>query len=302
MIVAVTESTVRATSAGNLVDRAFWQAFAPKLHIEDPEMLATASVMALPPQQTPALREQLKREGYLHALSVNWDVDLQLMADTIRALTTQGLSPVFGFLYDEFWLPFRKLAPIYQALLGDYALLPEFWIWHVDPGRGESGWKPHRDKGFISLFPDGSPKSLTTWIPLTRATPLNSCMYIVPAMLDPTYGTRDDGSYTFDYQSIRALPAEPGDFLIWNQAVCHWGSQASKLGTEPRISIALEVQRPETPPVNPPMLKPTAVIPFDLRLNLVARQVLQYAHMYAITPQLERFAREVTRYAGPLPT
>jgi hypothetical protein len=50
------------------------------------------------------------------------------------------------------------------------------------------------------------------------------------------------------------------------------------------------------------MLKPTAVIPFDLRLNLVARQVLQYAHMYAITPQLERFAREVTRYAGPLPT
>ncbi|MGZ6218338.1 MAG: phytanoyl-CoA dioxygenase family protein [Vulcanimicrobiaceae bacterium] len=285
-----------------LRDRRFWQSFAPKLHIEDASVLPKAGGVGLPAQQLPAIRQQLKREGYLHALGVPLGVDIQVMADTVRAFTANGLSPVFGFLYDEFWVPFRKLAPIYKALLGDYALLPEFWIWHVDPARGESGWKPHRDKGYSSIFPDGSPKSLTTWIPLTRATPLNSCMYIVPAMHDPTYGTPEDGNYKFDYQSIRALPAEPGDVMIWNQAVCHWGSQASALGTEPRISMALEIQRPEIPPINPPMINPMATIPFDLRLNLVARQVLQYAHMYAITPQLERFARDVTRYTGPLPT
>jgi len=33
---------------------------------------------------------------------------------------------------------------------------------------------------------------LTTWIPLSRATPLNGCLYIVPAPLDPTYATPDE--------------------------------------------------------------------------------------------------------------
>ena len=43
------------------------------------------------------------------------------------------------------------------------------------------------DKGRRALFEDGSPKSLTTWIPLSNATALNGCMYIVPALHDPTF-------------------------------------------------------------------------------------------------------------------
>jgi hypothetical protein len=96
------------------------------------------------------------------------------------------------------------------------------------PAKGDSGWAPHRDMGRTSLFDDGSPKCITTWIPLSSATPLNGCMYIVPALHDPTYATADEANWKVDPSSVRALPANPGDFLVWNQAV-HIARLASEL-------------------------------------------------------------------------
>jgi hypothetical protein len=40
------------------------------------------------------------------------------MAQTVRALSAARLSPVFAYLYDEFWFPFFKLHQVYGALLG----------------------------------------------------------------------------------------------------------------------------------------------------------------------------------------
>jgi hypothetical protein len=34
-------------------------------------------------------------------------------------------------------------------------------------------------------------------------------------------------------------------------------------------------------------------VPFDLRLRLIAKQVLQYRHMYKVDPQLEQVAAEL---------
>jgi ectoine hydroxylase-related dioxygenase (phytanoyl-CoA dioxygenase family) len=143
----------------------------------------------------------------------------------------------------------------------------------------------------VALFDDGSPKSLTTWIPLTAATPLNSCMYIVPASQDPTYGTAEESEHKFDLPSIRALPAVPGDFFIWNQAILHWGSKTSPLAPETRVSIAFEFQRADVPPFNAPLLEPLGVLTFEARLRLIAKQILQYQHMYALDPEVEKFAR-----------
>src|SRR5581483_4001555 len=146
---------------------------------------------------------------------------------------------------------------LYRELLGGkYCFLPDFWVWNVDPAKGDAGWQPHRDKGRVALFDDGSPKSLTTWIPLSSSTPLNGCMYIVPAMHDMTYGTAEEANWKFDYSSIRALPGEPGDFFIWNQAVLHWGSKTSPRAKESRISIAFEFQRADIPAFNNPLIDP----------------------------------------------
>jgi ectoine hydroxylase-related dioxygenase (phytanoyl-CoA dioxygenase family) len=192
-------------------------------------------------------------------------------------------------------VPFYKLHALYSGLLGgtNYWVLPDFWVWDVDPKRGESGWRPHRDKGARSLLPDGAPKSLTTWIPVSAATPLNGCMYIVPANFDPTYGTDKDKEWKFEYSSIRALPGNPGDFFIWNQAVLHWGSRTSPRAGESRVSMAFEFQRSDVPAFNNPTIKPLTVLNFEQRLKLIAKQILQYKHMYKLAPEIEAVANSL---------
>ena len=237
-----------------LARREIWQAFAPRLHIEDPRSFADIPFLNSTPEQDRGVAAMLKHEGYVHAAGVNWGLDIGLMAETVRALSRAQLSPVFAYLYDEFWLPYYQMHRIYSGVLGDYRMLPDFWIWNVDPKAGDSGWKPHRDKGHYALFPDRSPKSLTTWIALSAATPLNGCMYIVPAYFDPTYGTPEDETWKFGFESARALPAAPGDVFMWNQAVAHWGSRCSPYATETRVSMAFEFQRADVEPFNQPLL------------------------------------------------
>jgi hypothetical protein len=143
------------------------------------------------------------------------------------------------------------------------------------------------------LRPDGGPISLTTWIPLSEATPLNGCMYIVPAHADPTYGTPREKEFHFELPAIRALPAKPGEILVWNQAVLQWGSRSSHCATESRISMAFEFQSLDSRPFNTPILPRDQAVPFDLRLRLISKQVLQYRHMYKLDPNIERVAAEL---------
>ena len=286
-------ATVVASGTRDLGDPRFWQDFAPGLHVGDPAMVQGLSAIAPSDADMAAIREMVRTEGYFHASSVGWGMDIALMANTVRALDRAGLSPVFAFLYDEFWIPFYRLSPIYRGLLGEYMALPDFWVWNVDPARGDAGWRPHRDKDRHSLLPDGMPKSITTWMPLSRATPLNGCMYLVPANLDPTYNTPQEKEWRFEHASIRALPAEAGDVFMWNQAVVHWGSRTSPRGGESRVSMAFEFQRADVAPMNQPLLPPLAFHEFGARLRLIAKQVLQYRHMYKVDPAIERLALQV---------
>ena len=276
-------------SSGKFQDRRFWLDLAPGFHIESVTALRDINPLSLDAQSVSALDSRLKYDGYFQ-LRHRSGADLERMAALVRAISDRNLSPVLCFLFDEFWKPFIALDKLYRGLLGDYRLLPDFWIWNVDPRKGEAGWKPHRDKGFISLQPDGAPKSLTTWIPLSRATPLNSCMYLVPANADPTYGTPRDNELRFEHNAIRALPAEPDDIFVWTQAVLHWGSRSSLYAEESRVSMAFEFQRADVAPFNLPLLAPGQIPRFDMRLRLVAKQILQYRHMYHVDPTLERWA------------
>ena len=249
--------------AARFQQREHWLALAPGLHIEDRSLLENVAYLEL----APGVAAQFRDDGYLQG-SADWGLDVKLMADTVRALSAANLSPLFAYVYDEFWYPFFKLHLLHAELLGGgYCLLPDFWILDVDPKKGGAGWRPHRDKGRRSLFDDGSPKSLTTWIPLSTATPLNGCLYVVPAQHDPTYATAEETEMKFEYQSIRALPANPGDFVIWNQAIFHWGGKTSPQAAESRVSMAFQFQRADVPPFNAPLIEPLAVLPFAARLQ-----------------------------------
>jgi hypothetical protein len=259
---------------------AAWADFAPCLHVCDRGFAALPARRVISDGAAREAAARLGREGYFQLPPMAWDLPIEAMAEIVQRLADLDIPPVFAWHYDEFWLAFARCYPILVELLDDHpVMLPEFWAWHIDPLRQDAGWAPHRDKGRESLRDDGRPKIATLWLPLTDATTLNGCMYIVPADRDPTYGTPQEGEHRFSLADIRALPAEAGSVLGWDQAVLHWGSHAAARDDAPRISIACEFQRRDVPPFNAPLLDPLVPPDFATRQVLIGRQMLRYQHM-----------------------
>jgi ectoine hydroxylase-related dioxygenase (phytanoyl-CoA dioxygenase family) len=210
----------------------------------------------------------------------------------VKQLVQHGFLPVFIYLFDEAWNCYTELHRTISGILGDgYKLLPNFWAWHIGPG--QSGWKPHRDRGRISLSKEGSPKSITVWIPLTVANVDNSCVHVMPIEHDPTYRTDREGVYEIDVSKATALEAKPGEFLGWNQSVIHWGSAAGRCQNGPRISIAAEFQRGDVPPFETPLITLPVSMDFHERLRMILRQILQYAHMQDMPTELLSLAKSI---------
>lgn len=276
----------------------FWRKLNPQLTITEQGSKQPLAAFDIHHERWPEYLQQLREEGYLQ-----WDRILpsdlvSLLSATVVNLHNYGINPTFAFVYDIFWDVARRLRQVLGPVLGDdYRQLPDFWIWYIDPARQEAGWRPHRDRIHCNpLLDDGMPKSLTIWTALTDATPLNGCIYLLPANLDEDYHQFDDRNSVVNPQGIRALPANAGSILMWNQRVIHWGGTSSPRAKEPRISFAIEFQRADERPYNEPLLYfPDELMPFDMRLMFVAKQFLQYTHMYHISPELKALAEKLLR-------
>lgn len=239
-----------------------------------------------------------KQEAYLH-IENKIKLDFEKLNSLLKTLYDNDLPCVFAFIFDEFWEIHNQLAPYVKHYLDeDSRLLATPWIWYVDPKKEKeildksknsgnqelvtrsmfSGfYGPHRDKGKKSLFEDGSPKILSFWLPLTEANTLNSCISLVPADRDPTYGTDNDNDWSFKRPDIRALPAKPGDILLWNEAVLHWGSRpAAREDLEPRISIGFEYIKSDFIETCYPNYKFGYYPDFETRLAIIATQFRLY--------------------------
>lgn len=279
----------------NVKNEHFWREQFPMLSMEDasarPPVPAT-----LPSVDVDDINATVLKEGYISGTSDYLKKTTPALEAAILKCKSLGISPTFLFLFDEPWECFRQLHPLLTHILGeDYLLLPDFWAWHVDFTKGENGWGIHRDKGTYALDAEGRPLSMTVWIPITESTPENGCIYLVPAHLDNGYRAPRGSQPDFDYASIRALPRKPGDFLAWNQNVLHWGARSSPRAKNTRMSMALEFQRGDIPAFNQPLLKPLAVTNFRARLLLIAKQILQYQHMYALSPEMREMAEKLMR-------
>lgn len=265
-----------------------WQALVPGLTVCDDGARARYAPIDFAPEVLAGTAAALVEEGYFQLDPPEWELPWQDMAAAVTSLRGQGLSTCFAFMYDQFWLAFARLHRLLGHNLGpDYSLLPAFWAWHIDPKSDESGWTPHRDRGRMALNPDGTPKALTIWLPLTDATPLNGCMYLVPADRDLTYNTPDEDRPRFAHADIRALPARAGSILCWNQAVLHWGSHSNRRAPHARISMAFEFQRGDIEPLQSVLIPPLLLPPFRDRLIFTCLQILQYKHMYPLSAEME---------------
>jgi ectoine hydroxylase-related dioxygenase (phytanoyl-CoA dioxygenase family) len=179
------------------------------------------------------------------------------------------------------WQPYRRLGPIIDCLLGGpHALMPNLWAWHVDPAKGEAGWVPHRDRRIVTMTADLRPMAVTIWIPLTAATPLNGCMYVLPKHRDKRYGDPNADGFECDLNDIRAVPASPGDSLVWTQELIHWGSKTSDLTTAPRLSMSVEFQRLDEPAFSDFVVPAEQHLTFEQKLSLVGRAISKYQHMH----------------------
>ena len=291
----VSSSAVSAMPSRNeICSAAFWRAFASDLHLGGLSSAAATDARS----SLPLFSQSMQRDGYFEGHEAQLQTLAPAIGRAVEKCVEVGLPPVFVWVFDEPWESFRIIAPIISHFLGaDYKLQPAFWAWHIDPKKRESGWRPHRDNS-RSLAPDGAPMTLTSWVPLSDATPQNGCMYVVPAHLDPHYGKpTTPRSQLPDLSLARALPVRPGDYLVWNQAVLHWGGESNEAAERPRMSIALEFQRGDIPPIQGPLLSADTVPPFETRIRLIARQILQYTHMYQWSPDLLRLAKDM-QYAA----
>ena len=269
----------------------YWKAHFPDLSLGT--RLAQTNLPQIEPdtETVDLWRERMREEAYFQDGGDTLARLVPKLAEAVETCKRLDIPPAFIFLFDETWECFYSLHPMLKAFLGEnYKILPDFWTWRLDPKNADAGWRPHRDKGRNALNANSDPVSLTVWVPLTEATPQNGCMYMLPANRDPVYGTAQEAMWQVDIARIRALPAKPGEFLCWNQAVLHWGGESSRFAKTPRMSMALEFQSGERAPFNNPLIEPFANLNFDTRLRLVGKQILQYKHMYPLAARFETLA------------
>jgi len=277
-------------TAADAENMAFWRELQPALSID-----GTRSYEGFQLGDIGELMEQLRFEGHVNVPEVVPQELVVAMRDCIAKLAEREIPLAFAFVYDEAWQVFQGLATFMEAALGTaYRALPDFWVWHVVPSESATGWSPHRDRVQPTLDRNNAPHSLTVWVPFTDATPLNGCIYMLPAHLDDRFKQRvwdgEGNNQVVAPQNIRALPAAAGSLLAWNQAVLHWGGRASRLAQGPRSSAAFEFQRGDKAPFNRPLLDPKRTPPFQQRLGLVGKQVLQYRHMYPLSDEIATMA------------
>ncbi|MBT6842565.1 MAG: hypothetical protein HOA17_02055 [Candidatus Melainabacteria bacterium] len=297
----------------NLNSKEFWQNFANDLSIVAENQIIEVPLLKLTNEDKQEYSRLFDLEGYAH-LSQELDFDFKQFVKLLMKMHAANLPAVFAFVYDEFWYFQARLAQVVEDFLGEGScLMPTLWIWHVDAKKelellGEpdkalvtrslySGfYGPHRDKGKKALYEDGSPKILSFWIPLTESTPLNSCIYLVPANRDPTYNTDEDCSWLFRRPDIRALPTKPGDILFWNESVVHWGSRpAPARDLEPRISMGFEYVCKEYVTKCNPTYQLNYIPSFKERLEIIALQFKLYVTDDGFPPILVDFIKSNSR-------
>lgn len=282
------------------LDIDFWREFAPIFSIGKQ---IDCYAFELNDEQKEKQNEKLVREGYIHLVNPGLNSPFNEIAEVFTAILSLGLPPVFSFVYDELWMLNKQLRNLIGCLLHEEYVMPaDFWAYCITPG--QAGWKPHRDKIAGCLFPDKRPKFLTAWIPITQAHPLNGCMYVVPADRDEEYGMENSVKGVYALPDIRALPAEPGDVLIWTQHVYHWGGHsADQHDLPPRMSVAFEYQHRDARAVRKPLLNPAVMPTFEQRLALIRNQVtldIRQRHLHEYRQDLQQLAEKIAkRYALP---
>jgi hypothetical protein len=263
-------------------ERSFWLDLCPGMAVSDHPFRPAPAPSPIPEGLPAECAEMVALDGYFVTPPlVRSDDAAKVLQATLR-LAAAGYPTGFASVYDEYWRLFAGLRGLLEPLLGaGCAMVPDgLWTFLVPPGDpGRSGWSslaPHRDAigPDAHLLATGQPSILNAWIALTDATPLSSCMYVLPASLDEGYATREPLSAPqVPLQDVRALPAPAGSVLGWTSHLLHWGGRSSPRAAGPRVSAALYLQREDVEPFADDVVSFADVVPFEQRVSWVAQSM-----------------------------
>lgn len=261
-----------------------WRALCPELALSEAE--------AILPGGTPDVRAERERErlivdGYFMFPEVLEPTRVNAMRRAVERMKAEAIPPVFLALYDGYWETLAAFDGTARVLFGgDYGVLPNTWVWYLDPADEEAGWAPHRDEAVLDLDPSDPVQIVTFWVALTETTSENGAMYVLPTSKDA--GFPGGIQMTLEsFQDIRGLTVPAASVIGWHQSLLHWGGRASRWAETPRISLAWEIARePNLKGVFPSnvLLDPCVRPPFVRRLRWVARQLIQYAEYRNVVP------------------
>jgi Phytanoyl-CoA dioxygenase (PhyH) len=272
---------VRNTIVKRAGDIEFWRSICPQLSISERPLSSHMQPYAVPPCDVKRAGQQVLEEGYFQVGPVVPTQETKLIADAVRTVVDHGFPAPFVLVYDQVWQMLSRLENLLSPILGTfYHMTLDAWIYYirgVNEDRAESkedsGWSPHRDGKTVinTLRGDGRPQLLNVWIPFTDTTVEHSCMYVLPTHLDPNYpdNLQECSVPRKSLQDIRALPAEAGAVLGWNEYALHWGSRSSRWAGGPRISLTARFQSRDLEGSNLPTLDSNSSFNFQARLATI---------------------------------
>lgn len=225
------------------------------------------------------LAEHLKTQGYFISSTLIPLNFCQKLINGIDAVIKRGLSPTWALMLDEYWDMYRALDPLVSRMLGEnFKFVTGNYVFVVPNTDNAGGWGVHRDLPLQnSLRKDGMPEIMSFWVALTDATPLNSCLYCVPASRDPNYPDNLTNCSVSRVEDIECLAVKAGQVIGLNHALLHWGSRSSSRGCSRRISLVFDMQRDDAQPYHHVRLDSKSCPTFEVKAAYVAHVILWLA-------------------------
>ncbi len=266
-------------------DLAFWRALNPDLSISK-NKLRCDPLSSIDDRLLSNVSDTLWQDGYLNCQALYTEQELLPIRTAMELFHQRQIPQAFIYLYDETWTLFLRARALLSNFLGDnYRILPHFWAWYIEPGKGK-GWPPHRDsadRSVIALYGQEMLVSLSLWLPLTEATPENGCMSVLPLSYERQYDTPISAPSQIPLQDVLCLPAKAGSILGWRQDLFHWGGRSHASATKPRLSLSLEFQNAALDPLCEPLFDPEHPPTPEDRLHLILQQFEKYKHIAGLS-------------------
>lgn len=266
-----------------LLDRDFWQALVPSLHLS-PLLAPIRGRFDFGGQEAQGYVDNLRSEAYF--------ITRPLVSEGLRAQMLAGIDEVIGhaidqtwaLMFDEFWSLYAHFGNLLDQILGvDHQWITGNYIFIIPSTDGAGGWGMHRDLSHRrSLRPDGMPEIMSLWVALTDATPLNSCLYCLPASRDPNYPNNLAEHSVPRVEDIECMAVSAGQAIGLNHALLHWGSRSSRRAPGRRVSLVFDIQRGDVPGYHEALLDPRSALSFEQRAAYIGHVIL-WLRRYKVT-------------------